>query len=255
MARSLFICLGLCAAAALAAFQMCGGAGAQAAPRAPAAPVMVELFSSEGCSSCPPADAFLRELDRHPPLGSAPIYALEFHVDYWNDLGWQDPFSRREYSARQAEYARALGHGIFTPELIVQGQRVLDAAERVRPSDWLARAAAQPSAAVTLDRRADRVTVHVTDIPKLAGDDVAEVFVAVTELGLVSEVRAGENRGRELQHGPVVRALVRVGEARGPEFTGTITLALQPAWHEQALRFTAFVQARNARSILGAAQR
>src|SRR5262245_35899743 len=98
----------------------CGGERASAAAPEPALapPVLIELFSSEGCSSCPPAERFLRNIDRER-TPEANVIALEYHVDYWNDLGWKDPFSLPEAGARQRGYASAFGGGLFTPELIV----------------------------------------------------------------------------------------------------------------------------------------
>src|SRR5678809_1209433 len=103
----------------LLALAVLGPALATAEPRPP---VLVELFTSEGCSSCPPADAALSALARDPAFKSAEVVALELHVDYWNQLGWADPFSAPEFTARQEEYGRLLGgDGLYTPQLVVDG--------------------------------------------------------------------------------------------------------------------------------------
>src|SRR5262245_61880827 len=103
----------------LFALAMLGPAFAAAEPRPP---VLVELFTSEGCSSCPPADAALAALARDPALKSAEVIPLELHVDYWNDLGWADPFSAPEFTARQEDYARLLGSdGLYTPQMVIDG--------------------------------------------------------------------------------------------------------------------------------------
>jgi hypothetical protein len=218
-------------------------------------PVVVELFSSEGCSSCPPADAFLRELDRTQPyVPGVSVVALEFHVDYWDYLGWRDPYSRHEFTARQEAYARALGErGIYTPEIVVQGNVALGSRDSSSSRQRLESEAVNASARVSVVNAGSSIRVHVESaVAPVASGDEREVWLAVTESGLRTEVLAGENRGRALDHAPIVRRLLRVGELRGPVFDGEARVEVEPTWKARNLRFVGFVQERHSRRILGA---
>ncbi len=200
-------------------------------------PIVVELFSSEGCSSCPPMDGFLRGLDARQPIAGINIVALELHVDYWNDLGWRDPFSSADFSARQREYSRRLSeHHVFTPEVIIQGSYVLDgsrdaATERIRAE------ARRPLAHVDVARKGDMVTVRITDAPPIAAGDKAEVWLAIAEAGLSSHIAAGENQGRTIEHAPIVRRLERLGEMALDSFSGRSRVHAEPGWNPEQLRF------------------
>lgn len=181
---------------------------------ASAVPVVVELFSSEGCSSCPPADRVLAELSSAQGIEGVEVIALEMHVDYWNDIGWVDPFSDARFSDRQRGYAR-LGarRGVFTPEAIVDGAASVVGSDRSLLSSTIRRAGEHPHVRVDLARRDDGIaaTLHGHDGGPL--ESGASVWIAVTESGLETDVPSGENGGKTLRHAPVVRALERVGPA------------------------------------------
>lgn len=176
---------------------------------------LVELFTSEGCSSCPPADAVLAEL----AADRAHVYALSFHVDYWNDLGWPDPFSAPAHTARQRDYARALGGGVYTPEMVVNGAEGFVGSDRAHARRSVAAALARPAAA-TLTLAVDRAGAAFTArVAATGAPDDAEVFVAWVERSREVDVRRGENAGRHLRHVHVVRSL-----SRAPLTAGAVTL-------------------------------
>ena len=214
--------------------------------------MVVELFSSEGCSSCPPADAWLGALDRGQTVDGVAVIALEEHVDYWDRLGWRDPFAQPQFGERQAAYSRVLpDRRVFTPEIVVDGRAVVDSGDPDQAARALSAAALEVRARVSLYRQDGRVTIDVSGIPG-GDDDVAEVWLAVTESGLTSDVAQGENAGRRLVHAPVVRMLRRLGAAQDSAFHVETAVALDPSWAPRALRFVAFVQRARSRRILGA---
>jgi hypothetical protein len=262
LAASILIALSLAAAAAwIRPHAQASSATPEEAARTP---VVVELFTSEGCSSCPPADELLAHLSEQQNLKNAEVIALEEHVDYWNNLGWADPFSSWDWTARQYNYAGVLGNvNAYTPQMVVDGQ-----AEFVGSSTWKARHAIQEAAGraktpVTLTAaRADgtnRVNVSA-NVGKLAGTtpgNTAEVWLAITETGLHSAVTRGENAGEDLHHAAVVRSMRKIGEAKAEgetSFTGDATVPLQKEWKRENLRTVVFVQEKKSRRILGAAE-
>ena len=173
-------------------------------------PVVLELFSSEGCSSCPDAEALLSDLAANQPVAGAKVIALELHVDYWNRLGWVDPFSDPEYTVRQERYTAALDvMNVYTPQLVVDGSDQVVGSDRPGARRAITAAAARPHpAGVHLTPRAGRLEIEVAHANP--GD---LVVLALTELQLTTRVPRGENAGRTLQHGPVVRVLKQLGVA------------------------------------------
>ncbi len=223
---------------------------AAAEPADAPVPVVVELFTSEGCSSCPPADALLRELDRTQPIKGVQVIPLEMHVDYWNDLGWADPFSSQAYSARQRGYAAALGTGrVYTPQAVVDGETEMVGSSAGSLREAIASHRRAPPASVALSRRPDgALEVHVT-----LGEAVGrpEVFLALTEGGLSTEVRRGENAGRTLPHAPVVRSFAKLGAVASGQFAATAPLP--PRGARRDLRAVVLVQDPATRRVFGAA--
>jgi hypothetical protein len=229
-------------------------------------PVIVELFTSEGCSSCPPADAVLERLQQTQPVAGAEVIALGEHVDYWNYIGWSDPFSSAAFSARQGIYAQAFGQQdrVYTPQMIVDGQAEFNGSAMNKAIEAIAKAARSPKADVRIaipetntqkDDQKVRLNISVKNLPPVDQGDVAEVILALTEDKLSSNVTRGENSGRKLAHTAVVRemrALGRVDPAT-KTFDSEKTMAIADGWKRDDLRVVVFVQERVQRRVLGAA--
>jgi len=220
-----------------------------------AAAVLVELFTSEGCSSCPPADAVLARLHRQQPVAGVDVIVLSEHVDYWNSLGWKDPFSDPRFSERQSDY----GGRVYTPQAVVDGRiDVLGSDERAIVTAVTA-AAREPHGILRLTPAekkikkvnfpAGRVRIEVTG---LSDHSDADVMVAVVEDGLVSKVEHGENAGRTLAHTAVVRALQRVGTVASgaAQWSAEVPVPSNDSWKEP--RVVAFVQDVRTRRVLAA---
>ncbi len=173
--------------------------------RAAETPVVLELFTSQGCSSCPPADALLGELSRQPN-----VIALAFHVDYWNRLGWPDPFASRAWTGRQRLYARALGTEVYTPALVVNGTTMVVGSHRQAVAQAM-REAAELTLDLSLRRSAAGLQARIGG--ELPAD--AEISLAAIDVEQVTKVGAGENGGRVLREFRIVRAL-HVLDASGP---------------------------------------
>ena len=224
---------------------------------APPTPVLVELFTSEGCSSCPPADRLLAGMAL-APADAALVVPLGEHVDYWDDLGWRDRFSSAAYTARQQMYARRFGgDGPYTPQLVIDGRSECVGSDAASARNAIAKAAAQPHGTMTVNLAASdgpglRLTLTAKDLPQKTSER-ADMLVAITENGLRSSVTRGENRGRVLTHAAVVRHLAVVGEAIGSSATIARVLTLSPDWQREALHVVAFVQERRTGAVLAAA--
>lgn len=238
-----------------------------AAPTAKAerSPVLVELFTSEGCSSCPPADELLARLEREQPVASAEIIVLSQHVDYWNRLGWADPYSSAAFSERQGGYASAFNReDVYTPQMVVDGRAEFVGSNRDKAQNAIAAAALAQKAAIELKRGEQSgaggntipLNIRIEKLPQLSAGDAAELLLAVVEDDLHSSVARGENAGRRLSHVAVVRQLNVIGNVN-PQDSKTLTTSasvnLDGNWKRGKLRFIVFIQESRSRHVLGAA--
>ena len=221
-------------------------------------PVIVELFTSEGCSDCPPADAVLEKLIGASVAG-ADVIGLGEHVDYWDRLGWKDRFSSAALTNRQNAYGAHFSlDSVYTPQIVVDGRAQLvgsDAAAAVKAVER-ARTAAHAAVRVEVsphDAGKIAVVVTVRDLPALGRGDHADVVVAVTEDHLQSKVAGGENHGRTLTHAAVVRSMTTIGQASTGESSVRADLSIGADWKRDELKVVGFVQEQRGRAILGAA--
>lgn len=211
---------------------------------------VVELFTSSGCSSCPPAERALTELTDQAAAAGRPVYSLAWHVDYWNQLGWLDPYSSRQATNRQKQYAEALSSGLYTPEAVVNGTTVAsyagDTSELNRLVDTLLARPARSAVtlATSVDPKRHRIRVRADAAP--AANDSAILLVLV-ESGLVQHPTAGENAGKTLRESGVVR-----GYARLPAKGGTAELPIPEGMKLSAARVVALVQDESTHVIVGA---
>ena len=226
-------------------------------PHAGSTPVLVELFTSEGCSSCPPADSLLSRLGRVQRVPGAEIIVLEEHVDYWDRLGWKDPFSSAAMSARQSEYGAALGgREIYTPQMIVDGRTEFVGSDEGDALRAIRAASATPKPAVHLAWAGDdALAIQVEPLTNGTRGEAPQVYLAVAESMLHSDVKRGENAGRGLEHDGVVRQLIAVGktETGSTGFSSTVPVRGASEWKRANLRAIVFVQEPHSRRVLAAA--
>jgi hypothetical protein len=209
------------------------------AAEGPAAPVLVELFTSEGCSSCPPADRLLSQLDSQAVV-------LGFHVDYWDHEGWKDRFSSHAFAERQQVYADRLhAEGPYTPQMVVDGSAEFVGSDAQRAATEISKAAKREKTEIKLTRTPAGLHVEVPG-PTANG----EVMLALAENTASSDVRAGENKGRVMQHVAPVRSLQRIGAVkRGASFRNDVPLPASAAGQ----RVVVFIQDAPQGRITGAA--
>lgn len=230
----------------------CAGLSAEE-PGVEPEPVLVELFTSEGCSSCPPADAFLRKLHQEQPVKGVEAIVLSEHVDYWDRLGWVDPFSSAEWSQRQSWYSMRWPTRVYTPQMIVDGMEEMIGSDVRYAKATMRKAAKQPKGTVSVLAAVGEggvgLRVRAMGLPEGAP---ADVRVAIVEDGLETRVPRGENQGKTLRHDGVVRLMETVGKtaAGAPSYEGTARLALDPELDRERLRAVVFLQDAKTRRVV-----
>jgi len=246
-------------------------AASRGARAAPATPIIIELFTSEGCSDCPPADALLEKLIASPPISGVEIIGLGQHVDYWDRLGWKDRFSSAALTERQQLYQRRFKtESIYTPQMVVDGRAEFVGSDTNAARRAIERALMSPHGVVRIDTDSDvgrpfkggpdagdaksvALQVTVSDLPRLGPGERADIVAAVTEDHLRSDVKRGENHGRMLTHAAVVRYMAAIGQASDGVSSARADIPLAADWQRDQLKMVAFVQEQRGRRILASA--
>jgi hypothetical protein len=230
------------------------GARFEAPAASGAVPVLLELFTSEGCSSCPPADQLLEEIDRKQPVQGADLIVLSEHVDYWNHLGWADPYSSRVFTERQQAYAsRFQTEEIYTPELVVDGIRPLVGGNWPKAENAIKEALRRSKLPVnvTAKRNEHTLQIHVEVVPNSI-KNLAVVYLALAYDHAQSQVGKGENAGRNLSHVAVVFSMREIGKVKSDStFERDLSIPLP---RNSVTRVIAFVQRSGTAEIIGVAR-
>ncbi len=217
--------------------------------------VLVELFTSEGCSSCPPADHLLVELDHQQPVPGTMIVVLSEHVDYWDHEGWRDPFSSHQWTERQEEYVRQFSlQSPATPQIVVDGSRQVtggDGRAVLAAIEQSAKAPRLEIAIPTAERSSDGIHLEIT----AAAAKNATLYAVLADDADHSSVTHGENAGRTIDHVAVARALVRVGKLDKSPLDQKITIPIPPGVPDRRLRLVVFAQDGHSGHIVGVTAR
>jgi hypothetical protein len=223
-------------------------------------PVLLELFTSEGCSSCPPADRLLAKLDSTQPIAGAQLIVLSEHVDYWDHDGWKDAYSSGAFTKRQEEYARRFGlNSPYTPQLVVDGNAQVVGSDSAAADRLIDSARLRPTVPVRIssvalaDPQTIRLHLLVDALPVDFKGRKTDILVAVALDHAESHVSAGENSGRDLRHVAVAESISKVGTVgKGKKFDGDVTVKFKGATGLEGLRLIAFVQGADGGDVVGA---
>jgi len=213
--------------------------------------VLAELFTSEGCSSCPPADHLLETLLKEQPISGVYVVALSEHVTYWDHQGWKDPFGSEQFTNRQKAYGFGFNlDSIYTPQLVIDGvtEAVGSDERRIRSLLTAAARTPKPRLIVEASLKPDGTLNATVSGAGMATSD-AELWWAITEDNLVVGVKRGENASRTLRHSGVVRRLSS-GTVFKPGLSSTLTIPGSSNWKRENLRVVAFLQSKDTRRVL-----
>lgn len=219
--------------------------------------VLVELFTSEGCSSCPPADRLLTTLHTTQPFADATVVALAYHVDYWDKLGWKDPFADKTYTLRQQAYAGIhKEERVYTPQMMVNGVIGFVGSDRASAMKAIQDKTTRTRGAlkVSAKQKGDGKTVEVAIESQLKPVPGVVLWIALAEDGLRSEVTAGENKGKSMVHQAVVRSYTRYDISETDLANYTVTLPWKADWDPKAMRVVAAVQSEKLGAIAALGQ-
>ncbi|SDE20611.1 hypothetical protein SAMN05216464_104342 [Mucilaginibacter pineti] len=211
--------------------------------------VVVELFTSEGCSSCPPADELVAKIQKEDY--NKPVYILAFHVDYWNRLGWKDVFSNADYSKRQNEYARWLNlQSVYTPQIVVNGKKEFVGSQEGTLRNAITeglRTMAAGTLALSAQREQGSISVQyqTKDVAKNTS-----LLLALVQKTAQTNVKSGENGGHVLSHVQIVRKLQ--SQPLDKSGNGAVTIALPDGFNAQGWELVGFIQNTSSGAILAA---
>jgi hypothetical protein len=242
-------------------FMICGFVAGLGQSAAAPTPILVELFTSEGCSSCPPADALLQKLDAFQPVPGAQLIVLSEHVDYWDQEGWKDQYSSHELTNRQKSYVSELGLATaYTPQLIVDGNVELHANDPQQVQSAFEKALKDAKIPISLDsvnfegpEEAATVRGHL-QVEAGSENHNADIYIAVALNHAESQVLRGENQGQTLTHVAVVQEMVKVGKVQKKgNFSQDFEVKLKPGTKPGEVRIVAFIQERGSGKVVAAA--
>lgn len=213
--------------------------------------VLVELFTAQGCPSCPAAEKMLAELENQQPFGEAELITLAFHVDYWDGVGWKDEFASTLFTQRQRVYDRKFRTGkIYTPQMVVDGDIEFIGSKMDKAEKAVQRTVKNTKAKISLAIKDEKLKIKISDLPE---HEDATVYLAYAENGINTRVKSGQNAGKDLENVSLVRNLNGLGRIMPNEnsFELETILQIQKDWKRENLKFVVFIQENSRRNVIG----